>query len=346
MIHFQNVCRSESLRRCLDVGDPPHAGSGRQLIGGRLTVGIRGGLIGVQLVQAQLTYRCPVAEEVHLENGALAGGRFSRERKRTKALAPLRQRSVILIGRGIVDARTVEGEYACSVRLVIARRNLHGEGFGVGQNTVYRLVAYDGGRHAHGSDGGRIDFERILIQDGKVGELIGSDGADFIFHMVLVCGDDGDRVEGLQHIDPLVIIPESPLGAVLGFGIHGNGVEILAFTTDQRTALAQRRGGRNAGDRILHTAERRDRGDRRVVVYGERQIIRSTPAAGIHILGAAGTHEYFHVAVAPVECVVDEVGVDEILFLHQFPVLKGGAESRIHGGATQLRIHILRGIKL
>lgn len=61
----------------------------------------------------------------------------------------------------------------------------------------------------------------ILIQDGKVGELLGSDGADFIFHVVLICGDDGDRVEGLQHIDPLVIIPESLLGAVLGFGIHG-----------------------------------------------------------------------------------------------------------------------------
>ena len=41
-------------------------------------------------------------------------------------------------------------------------------------------------------------------------------------------------MEGLQHIDPLVIIPESLLGAVLGFGIHGNGVEILTFTTDQQ----------------------------------------------------------------------------------------------------------------
>ena len=218
--------------------DPPLAGSGTQSVRSRPTVGVLTLLVGSQLVQLESTNLFAVAQHVHLEYGTRIGGDFSGELERAETLFTTFESRIFLVRRGVIDhLAALDGNDGVQSGLFIRRTELADERLGVGENAVNDLVRHDGGGHAHIGDAQRFlsrHIHDVFIKDHKVGQLTFGDGADAIFHLVLISGADGHGMDGLQRVDAVIIGPElTSRGriALSGFVVHGC-VEVVAGSVD------------------------------------------------------------------------------------------------------------------
>ena len=277
------------------------------------------GRVGIgHAVQPEGLDRGIVAQQLHLENAHIAvRGDVGVNIVGAVAGFALLQ-GVDLVGLLVAQGGGRQTTHRDARVLHIGDLGRGGEGQTAGQETVHQMVAHNGAGHA---DIGQVQrrggshLHGIQVQDGQVRVMAGLKAADAIVELVLPGGQIRHAEHGLKRVDALVEIPELHPDRVLDRVALDHVPEFLEAVraVDGGHALIQGAAGHGR----LDAAQLVNGRDVRIIVEAVGLIVQDAPAHGTHISGAAGAHDLFHVRLAPEIGVVDVIGHENILGLHQ-----------------------------